>query len=65
MSEEEFAEKIAAAIDRHEAKCILRTEQIPARLRTVETRFGVLVGLMIGSGLLAGSVSGALVKLLP
>lgn len=47
------------AIVKHLALCPLATEQISGRIRYLETRLSLLIGLMAGSGILGGA-TGAL-----
>lgn len=56
---------IQAAIDRHSDHCSLQSEQIPERLRNLELRTATLIGMMIGTGTLGGTIGAALIKLLP
>ena len=55
---------IKGAIEEHRQLCPLATDQIPERLRTLETRTATLVGLIVGSSILGGSLTAALAKLL-
>jgi hypothetical protein len=48
----------------HLSLCPFATLHIEERLRTIEGRFLLLIGFMIGSGLLGGIAGGALVKAL-
>lgn len=59
------ANLIAQAIKDHAASCLLEKEKLSERVRSLETRFAYLVGLMAGSGVIGGLVSGSLIKLLP
>ena len=53
------------AIIQHISLCPLNSEHIAERLRLLENRFSLLIGLMVGSGLLGGLAGGALIKLFP
>jgi hypothetical protein len=48
----------------HLKLCPFAGERISERLRAIETKFATLIGLMIGSGLLGGTVAAALTKLM-
>ncbi len=53
------------AILQHLALCPFANLQIEQRLRTLENRFSLLIGLMIGSGILGGVAGGAIQRLIP
>lgn len=53
------------AVTAHAKDCPLFTLCIEPRLRTLETRFALLIGLMIGSGLIGGIAGAALQRCLP
>lgn len=57
-------QEIEAALDRHYQRCPMQTSAIENRVRTMETRFAAIVGGMIGSGAIGGTVAAALAKLL-
>jgi len=46
----------------HVAQCPIK--EVQAKVESLQVRFAALVGLMIGSGVLGGSVAAGLVKLL-
>ena len=55
---------IREAIKEHRELCPIESEQIPERLRATETRLASLIGLIVGSSILGGSLAAALAKLL-
>lgn len=54
------ADEANRQILKHLALCPLATEQIGQRLRTLECRYFLLIGLMLGSGTIGG-ITGATV----
>lgn len=52
------------ALEYHQKQCVISTQQIEPRLRALENRFWLLVGLMTGGGLLGGATSAAILKAL-
>lgn len=55
---------IRRAVEDHEKDCLFRQCEIEKRVRTMENRFYLLCGFMIGSGLIGGATGASLVKLL-
>lgn len=51
------------AIVEHLRLCPLQQDQVVTRLRQLEGRFLLMVGLMIGSGLIGGTAGAALIRL--
>jgi len=59
-------ESALTVIDEHVKSCPIAVAfpQVETRVRKLEVRFGTLIGLMCGSGVLGGGVVGAMLKLL-
>lgn len=67
--EEEDVKRLArdefnALIQSHLSWCPFSNLKIEERVRTMENRFGILIGFMMGSGLLGGAAGALLSKLL-
>ena len=58
-------DEINKALIQHLALCPFSKDQVPNRLRQMELKFATLVGFMVGSGIIGGTVGALLGKLLP
>ena len=57
-------EEIRVAVDRHAKLCLFSKLKIEERVRSIENRFMLLLGFMVGSGFFGGVTGAAVFKLL-
>ena len=57
-------DEVTRLIERHANNCRFIVDEHPKRLRTIETKFGTLLGFMAGSGLLGGAAGAYISKLI-
>ncbi len=57
-------EEANAAVLQHLSLCPFSRTDVESRLRGLEARFSLLVGVIIGSGILGGAIGGAVTTLL-
>jgi hypothetical protein len=57
-------DEVSRLIKTHATTCTFHVDEHPKRLRTLETNYAKLVGIMIGSSTLGGAMGAAVIKYL-
>jgi hypothetical protein len=63
-SEMNVSRLVHEAISSHENGCLFNLLEIEKRIRTMENRFFLMCGFMLGSGVIGGATGAGLIKLL-